>query len=70
MKSQKEIAGILDMAAARAESINKEPASGKQCWFLAKLLLTDERTVSDMALDTSFVLTKREASQMISALAA
>lgn len=68
--TQKQVAAILDCAAARAHSVNRTPASGKQCWFLAKLLIEDcvrrGRTELDsFVTSTSFVLTVKEASTLI-----
>ena len=65
--SQKEVAGIVDRAAARAWDVEAEPATGKQCWYLAGLIAkaNDEAMISDLVLTT--VLTKRSASKLIDA---
>ena len=39
MKNQHQIAQILDRCAERANFIDREPATQKQCWYLAKLML-------------------------------
>jgi len=67
MLNQKQVAQILDRCAARAHSVNATPASGKQCWFLAGLLVkaNAEADVNDMIVNTSYVLTSRRASSMI-----
>jgi hypothetical protein len=66
--NQKTFSSILDTAACRAESVGLEPATSKQCWFLAKLLLADGDDGSDWVLDTSRILTKKQASTRISEL--
>lgn len=66
--TQKEIAKVLDNAAARATMVGGCPATGKQCWFLAGLILKDghaETDFSAIVCDTSFVLTSKKASTMI-----
>lgn len=65
--NQKEIAQALDRAAARAHSVNATPASSKQCWFIAGLMLKtgNEHDIDDIIVDTSYVLTSRRASGMI-----
>lgn len=64
---RKMIASFLDMAAARAETIDRNPASRKQCWFLAGLIekTDDEDTYNEIVSNTSFILTKARASRMI-----
>lgn len=64
---RKLIAKFIDSAAARADMIDREPATSKQCWFIAGLIAQhrDEATYSDFVLNTSLVLTKREASRII-----
>lgn len=57
----KRIARILDRAAARAQF----PASSKQVFFLAKLMAERNEDGSDWLLDTSRVLSGREASSLI-----
>ena len=37
--TQKELAGKLDTAAAKAAAEGRTPATSKQCWYLAGLLL-------------------------------
>jgi hypothetical protein len=63
--TQKDFARALDAAAARAGYIDREPASGKQCWFLASLMLKAGADLGDILVDTHFVLTKSKASSMI-----
>lgn len=57
---------LLNAAAARADMIDGDMASGKQCWFLAKLILesASDEMMSEI-MKTSFVLTKKRASNMI-----
>lgn len=64
---QKSLASHLDRAAARADLIDREPATRKQCWFLAGLITNarDEKQIDEIILNTSFVLTKRGASALI-----
>lgn len=38
-QAQKYVAAQLDNAAARAAANGIDPATGKQCWFLAKLIV-------------------------------
>lgn len=60
--SQKEIAGILDRAAARAA---RAAATSKQCWFLAGLMFKagDEPRDIDLGISNSnAVLTSKNAS--------
>lgn len=68
MKNQHQIAQILDRCAERANFIDREPATQKQCWYLAKLMLEDGDDGSDFLLNTSTILTKHDASQRIDAL--
>ena len=42
-----------------------EPASTRQCWYLAKLMLEAGDDGSEILLNTSFLLTKREGSKLI-----
>lgn len=68
MTDQKSIARQLDRAAARAESANARPATGKQCWFLAGLLATlglDADDAGHGALDSNSMLTSKAASDLI-----
>lgn len=46
MTTQKELAKILDRAAMRSA----QPASAKQCWFLAGLMAADGEDGSDYLL--------------------
>jgi len=65
MATQKEIAQELDHSAARA---GYSAATGKQCWFLAKLLLEagDTPTTWEVGYaNTNSALTKKKASFMI-----
>lgn len=69
--TQKELAKILDRAAARAEIVNRAPATGKQCWFLAKLILesgTLESNILAQYDNTNYVLTCKQASVSIDGL--
>lgn len=65
--TQKQLAVIIDQAASRAPY----PATGKQCWFLAKLMLDvfgDDRSAIDIASELSLVetaLTGKQASTFI-----
>lgn len=65
--NRKVVASFLDDAAARAEMIDADPASQKQCWYLAGLIVDadDIGMYEDIVLNTSFMLTKREASGLI-----
>jgi hypothetical protein len=64
--NQKTVASFLDDAAARADRIGKEPASGKQCWFLAKLIFdADDRATYSEFVNGGRALSKRQASSMI-----
>lgn len=62
--SQKSLAGWLDRAAARADMIDRDPATGKQCWYLAHLILKSGEDGYDW-VNSNTVLTKREASNLI-----
>tara|TARA_S200002703_G_scaffold137944_1_gene127998 strand:+ start:249 stop:470 length:222 start_codon:yes stop_codon:yes gene_type:complete len=68
MKNQHQIAQILDRCAERANFIDREPATQKQCWYLAKLMLDAGDDGSELLLDTSAILTKQDASQRIEVL--
>jgi hypothetical protein len=72
MKNQHQVAQILDRCAERADFIDLEPATQKQCWYLAKLMLDagDDggEFVGEFVLNTSAILTKQDASQRIEAL--
>ena len=63
--TQKSICRILDNAASRCHSVDLEPASTRQCWYLAKLMLDAGDDGNDILLNTSFLLTKREGSKLI-----
>lgn len=68
--SQKDLAVVLDRAAARAD---RSAASSKQVWFLAGLIMkadaldraNAESEYNDYLLNQNYRLTKREASSMI-----
>lgn len=67
--TQKDFVGFLDRAAQRADT----PASGKQTWFLAKLILdsdlkTGHNESNDWIIgaDSRSSLSKARASQLIS----
>lgn len=64
---QVEIARRLDTAAIRCLTVDMTPATRKQIWFLAHLMLKAEDFESsvDMAVDTSYLLTMKEASSLI-----
>lgn len=62
--TQKEIAQQIDAAAARAA----DPATGKQVWFIAGLMVQHSQTPADWSLDpahTMASLSKRGASALI-----
>ena len=61
---QKTIASYLDTAATRAETVGANPASPKQCWYLAKLIVDAGGDGSEY-LQSSEVMTKRKASGLI-----
>ena len=68
MTTQKEIASDLDRAAGRACLVDREGATRKQCWFLAKLILEAGGDASDVECEctrTQAVLTKSRASHLI-----
>lgn len=58
--TQKEVAQVLDRMAARSSN----PATGKQCWFLAKLIVESGDAATWIAGD-SVVLSKSKASAEI-----
>ena len=68
MKNQHQIAQILDRCAERANFIDREPATQKQCWYLAKLMLDAGDEGGDFSLNTSAILTKQDASKRIEEL--
>ena len=65
--TQKGIARRLDVLAAQVDYAGGTPASGRQCWFLAKLILENEseRHITEMLYLDDIRLTKREASSLI-----
>jgi len=63
--NQKLLAGFLDTAAARSESVDRDPATPKQCWYLAHLILESGEDYGEYITNTSLVLTKHEASHRI-----
>ena len=65
MTEQKSLAKQLDTCAARAYSIDSDPATPKQCWFLAGLILRAGESGDDFYTNSSLVLTKRKASNLI-----
>lgn len=71
MINQKTLAKFLDAAAARADMIDRAPATRKQCWFLAGLIAkADDQAIASEVMKTSFVLTKKRASFYIDNLLA
>lgn len=67
-KDRKSIARQLDRCAARADMIDREPATSKQCWFLAGLLAERGHESDEIGcgiLNTQAILTKRQASSWI-----
>ena len=64
---KKLIASFIDTAASRADMIGANPATKKQCWFLACLIAkhNDQATYDEFVLNTSYVLTKSRASNLI-----
>jgi hypothetical protein len=64
-KSQKEIARVLDRAAARAEAQHQRPATAKQRWFLAGLMLKSSRLEADLAEMETDALSAGDASAAI-----
>lgn len=65
---RKTIAQCLDNAAARTEMVGGTPATPKQCWYLAGLLVGDEAWRADAYLDSNAMLSKRAASALIDEL--
>lgn len=64
-EAQKSLARRMDRCAARADIIDQEPATAKQCWFLAGLVLKAGEDGNEYFTNTSLVLTKRRASMLI-----
>lgn len=64
---QKRVARALDKAAARADAVGARPASAKQCWFLAGLIVkwNDTQFFNKIETDLSLRMTAREASGQI-----
>lgn len=62
MTKQKHIAMALDRAAERCHQIEIEPATSKQCWFLAKLIAEagGEAADVDCAITNSSALLSRK----------
>jgi len=63
--TQQAIAAVLDRAADRAEYVDREPATKKQCWFLAGLMLDAGQNDAGEFEDYNAILTKRRASTEI-----
>lgn len=66
--TRKEIARMLDRAAARSTLVEATPATSKQCWYLAGLIEKAGDTPEGLGLDvtnTNAVLTARKASWWI-----
>lgn len=71
--NQKEIAVELDRAASRADLVNAAPATAKQSWYLAGLLVQlgrDAAWVGCEITNSNAILTKKRASGYISDLLA
>ena len=69
--AQKHVAGALDIAADRSHCVEREPATRRQCWYLAHLC--EERGITAAGLGygyehTHAVLTKGRASALIDML--
>lgn len=64
-QTQKNLARQLDQCAARAEAIDRDPATSKQCWYLASLVLASGEDGGEFFTNTSYVLTKARASSLI-----
>lgn len=64
---RKTVAQFLDRCADRAELVDQPPATRRQTWYLAGLIVEneDQDTYNQVVTNTSFVLTRRRASQMI-----
>lgn len=65
ISEQKLIASFLDRAADRADMIDREPATGKQCWYLAGLMAKAGEDGGEFITNTSAILTKKRASALI-----
>lgn len=68
--TQKEIARVLDRCAARCADVEATPASAKQIWYLAGLLVGEvqrhgAQSVEPLHNADNYVLTARRASHMI-----
>lgn len=68
MSDQKTIVQFLDRAASNADVIDKDPATSKQTWFIAKLLSDRGMGAFDVIEPSNSTLTKREASSIIDSL--
>lgn len=68
---RKSIVIALDRAAARSDLVNKDPATGKQCWYLAGLLAAQGKDAANLGCEITnqnCILTKRQASMYIEQL--
>ncbi len=67
---QKELANDLVAIARNCANINAEPATTKQCWFIAGLMIEADMVEEwkGNMLDSSYMLTKRQASEEIAML--
>lgn len=61
----KALAQQLDRCAVRAETVGANPATERQCWYLATLMITDGDEGDRFYTDTGFVLSKGKASELI-----
>lgn len=63
----KNIVSTLDSRAMNADMAGGNPASGKQCWFLATLIEkhNDVRQYEEIILNSNFCLSKAKASKLI-----
>jgi hypothetical protein len=64
-EEQRVLASFLDKAASHAEMIGRVPATSKQCWFIAGLILKTGDDGSEWITNTSAMLTKSKASKLI-----
>ena len=70
-EAQKDIASTLDMAANRCHQIGANPATRKQVWYIAGLMLDAGDAPADWgygAANTNALLTVRKASGLIDQL--
>lgn len=68
--TQKQLAAYIDTAASRADMIDRTPATSKQCWFLAGLIIkandsNDDGMINEFLTNSDYCLTKKEASRLI-----